>query len=379
MEPTSPTTLLICGQLRDPVCTQLVFSGAKKLLDAKQVDEVIISTWPEDRAGNPVNVGWIEGLGFRVVVCRQPPQPFGGSHNCILQSKQMYQGLRAAAPGAWVFKTRTDILLNFERLPALFERVRALPPVDEPRRVFSRRVWLPHFEATQPFNLADMVQFGLAEDLLKLCNFDFYYEVNDAIPDNYEIMAATAEIRRFMPAFYDHFPILREYRDAWQFASYETPQRYDVMLYCLNNPIYWEYMTLSLYIIHNYFAVGKPFYDGMVHVVRNMQPTADPGKFDIVGFPFFHHVIKTDWFLKNFTELKPHSLQLYCGENSWVEDLFAKRIDDPLVKEGGYFWLRLQAALEWRDDAARRQAFAAYREGLRKVAATPDGALQLRP
>lgn len=320
------------------------------LNDRATFPDVVLSTW-EGELSDELRAE-MKAKGVRVVEFA-PPVGFDVPGYRFHQSKSLLAALRHIDPDRWVLKTRPDLLLltTFDA----FNQVAALdlerPPGPFPP-VFAHRIWVPYFEMTTPFFIADQCFFGHHADLMKLCTFDSYREVEGihAPPPNlgttHNATDAAPEILRWITPFLPHFPILRHYLDVFHHVGYWTDRREKVLRFNLDQPMWWRWLALYYLILHQYFAVGLPW-TGKAMLVRELTEAKVEG---IMVWP--KGEVQMGKFLPNLTEgLEKDWGHLICDKGEWVRRVLSRRLawDD----EYEDFPQRLAEALtrgDWRDD-----------------------------
>lgn len=362
-------TVLLCGQVRDRWFFSEIIRHIIMMRESGLIDRIVFSSWKSEfeRLGHLV-----ERLKFYGVelVENEEPENFQVAGNYFQQTSQLYAGLQAIDSESWVFKTRPDVYLTLDNLRPLFDAVIGLPPVSVQPRVFEHRVWAPYFEVTQPFFISDVVFFGRRNDLLKLCSFDSFYEAMKvfSFPEPLELQkrAAAAETRKFLPVFAANFPLLNEYRETWQYAEYYMTARDKVIEYNFNHPLYREYFALSLYIMHTYFIIGRPAYEGEIRIVREVTERQGTN-FNSTGSQHFVNTVDEDKFYESIFLVRNRAGQVFCNTSRWLDNIFNNNISDEYLD----FYLRqpLQSALAYRNTPERRQRFLDYRETLRQMTA----------
>ncbi|HYD68019.1 hypothetical protein [Azospirillum sp.] len=362
-------TLLLCGQIRHPDFFRNMMGAYLHMVKTGVAHRIILSTWEDELRPLGDLEQQMRGHGIEIVFNRPPPAGFQVAGNFMQQTKQLYGGLLAADSGDWVFKTRPDVYMQLEKLPALFDAVRTAPPVAVAPRVFERRVWVPYFEATEPFFISDVVFMGRRDDMLKLCNFDMGYEINETFdtdePLELQKTAPAAEIRKYLSAFTADFPICHEIREIWQYAEYYRESRDAIIDYNFSQKIYWEYVALFLYVLNSHFLVGRPHYDGKLDIIREIKGMHGE-RFQHNSSNHFVNCTEPDLFFENLRFIRNRAGQVFCNSSDWLADIFAGRIEDPYRD----FILGecLDAALAYHSTPERRRAFAAYKDGLRRTA-----------
>lgn len=361
-------TVVLCGQVRHPWFFRKAARIYLQMLHIGMVDRFILSTWEGELAPHGDLERRLRHYGVEIVY-NKPVAGHQVSGNYMQQTKQLYNALLEVESDSWVFKTRPDVFMTFDNVEGLFRSVLDAPPPDVEPKVFERRVWVPYFEATQPFFISDVAFLGRRDDLLKLCNFDMGYEVNGTfdLPDPLELQqkAAAAETRKYLNLFALHYPILNEYKETWQYAEYYKQTRENVLNHNFSSHLYWEYVALSLYILRQFFLVGRPHYDGKLELVREVS-AAEGESFEFSGSNHFVNCVDSNLFYDNLRYYRNPAGQVFCNDSVWLDNLFAGRIRDPYL--GYHLHECLASALAYRNTPERRRAFALYKAGLRKAA-----------
>lgn len=195
-------TVMFTGLLREPDR----LSETLALLDRARrdgvVERVIVSTWEGEWAKARPGLG--DKARFVDDVVESRALDDNGYGNVYAQKLHLRRALEVTAPGAWVFKTRTDVGLGDAILPWLAEAARTgrfdARPWEGLDRPLSHRLWVPWFHAGIPFGLADEAFCGLREDLERL-NIDD--ERVDKLFDTVEgfHILLSPHVRRFVPIF----------------------------------------------------------------------------------------------------------------------------------------------------------------------------------
>ncbi|MFN3077554.1 MAG: hypothetical protein ABT940_11850 [Alphaproteobacteria bacterium] len=341
-----------------------------------QVDRLVISTWIGEFDPWPDLKRQLLTKRVEIVEAEPPPEHLKTGNHFLHQMTSLYHGLMAIDSDTWVLKTRPDVVLEYGALDALFRSVEAHE--ERPPDIFERKVWVPRFECTQPFNICDVIYFGRRNDLLRLCNFSMFPETIIAVGEDrdqaFSGANAGAEIRTFIGPFLMKYDILHEYNRTWYTAGYYLPWRTHVLLHMINSNIYWEYIGLFLYIMRNYFLIGRPYYEEKINLVRTAS-------FDEQGLLLSNscnhaiHTIDTSFFLKNLNTPRNDAYQSFCNDQQWVEDIFAGRLPDH-DKIEAHLMPGLERALVYRNTPERRAAFQEYQQTLVGIMRTHAQAME---
>lgn len=209
-EATPARKILITGQVRSPELLARSLADFAALRAQKLLDQVIFSTWRGELQAYPELDRQFRRSGFELIESDPPLIPGTGHIWC--QMLNLERGLDPAGPihpHDRVIKTRPDLHMTPGLIAKLLNDESYLSPLTggdagedcgvvsqvAGRPVFSHRIWIPWFEITKPFYMADECFAGRAADLLKLVNYDSRYDILRKMD------AGITHIRRFIHPF----------------------------------------------------------------------------------------------------------------------------------------------------------------------------------
>ncbi len=358
----SKVTVLICGQVRHPEILELSLRAFEQMRQAGLVHSIVISSWTDDARAI---VEIVQGLGMRdgiELMVANPPKMYSAG-NFLPQMTLLYNGLLEVDSDAVVLKYRPDVLVDYGKLAMAIGEYVTHP---QPAEMFEAKVWVPYFEASQPFCIGDVMYMGRRNDLMKLCNFDIRHDARTPIfnnPDvNISIQSGGTEIRTFMPHFLARYPVLNEYDQIWYLAGYDMPWRKKLLDFNYDSPLYWEYFGAFFHALQKNFIVGAPLYDGYIGIVREIVdhvPTVVTNQFP--------NTVDPTVFGSNFVE-QNEAHQTFCNQQAWVDNIAAGTITDIAVVEdvlaGG-----IERALAYACTPDRRGRFREYRMAIEAIVA----------
>lgn len=359
--------IALCGQIRTPQLFELSLRQVAGLIDRGQVAGAVIATWTSEVDAHASLFDRLQHPAIQVIRVN-PPSGVTVPHSYFHQMTLLYGALRGLPTDALVLKTRPDVMFDLEALPALAQTLLDAPPPPRDPFVFERRVWVPQFEATSPFCVNDLLFLATRHDAMQLCNFDMSFELNNFFLDRPEQrlpqVPSSAEIRRYSYPFSRHFPLLEEYGDVLHMTYGAQPNRIGVIQYNISQSIYWEYMALYFWVLHNYFLVGRPYYGGKVMLVREEHRSGQ--NFAVAGVDHYVNAIDPTVFLDNYRRRCDALGMLYCGTQEWVDAIFSGKMADPTAQT--LILDRIEAARTVSPSPKRREQFRRYRAGLIKAA-----------
>jgi hypothetical protein len=228
-----------------------------KLRDRGIVRDILFSTWIGE-IDKAVNLRKFLIKNKVIIIENEEPKTYGvlypGPGNVWCQTKTLDRGLSQIDEDTFVLKTRTDIYIKPEFLLKLFsdkskkefEISKGIDPI------FSKKIWIPWFEMTVPFYVADECFFGLCKDLKKLIHYDASYFTNNIVP------WAPEHLMRFIHPFRNLFPILETYLKYTPNSGVDYEVRVNILKENLQKDTYLHSLAIYYYLLKNYFFVETP-------------------------------------------------------------------------------------------------------------------------
>ncbi|WP_042697181.1 hypothetical protein [Azospirillum sp. B506] len=359
----TPLHIAFCGQVRTPQLFEMSLRQVANLIERGLVAGAVIATWNSEITAHTALFERLQHPGIQVIGLN-PPSSVTVPHSYFHQMTLLYGALRVLPTDALVLKTRPDILFDLEALPTLAERLLNAPPPPHDPFIFKRRVWVPQFEATSPFYVNDLLFLATRHDAMQLCNFDMSFELNNFFLDRPDQRLpdtpSSAEIRRYSYPFSRHFPLLEEYGNVIHMTYGGQPNRFSVLQHNISSKIYWQYVSLYMWILHNYFLIGRPHYEGRVTLVREEQLLGE--KFSISGVNHYINMTDPTVFLDNYRKRCDGFGLLYCGSQEWTEAIFSGTMTDPSAR--ALILDQVEAARAFSPSPERLELFRRYRAGL---------------
>lgn len=361
--------VILCGQIRCPMFFLKLMERLKELAERDIIHLIVITTWSCDAEANRQILDMMQLNYVRIIAIDSPgiaPVP----HSYYHQMRQLYYALRNVPQDYIVFKMRPDIHVSVEAIPAVAAHIAEAMPSPTMPKIFERRVWVPQFDAITPFNVNDLVFAGLRNDIMKLVNFDISFEVNNYFYDRAGAIApptappSLQENRRYAHIFMNYFPIIEEIMEVSPLSYGGQNNRLNVIKYNYASSIYWEHISVYLFLMYSYFLVGSAAYSGIIHLIRSEKLT-DSGSLSLCGVNYYNNMVDASVFIKNYHTIDALG-HLYCVKHDWLENIFSGVMPDESAKT--FILDRVHNALVVGQSAERQSAFEEYIRGLVTVA-----------
>jgi hypothetical protein len=372
----NPITVLIVGQVRNQ---HVLMRSLQNLLVARAeglVDRVIVATWTEEANKIAHLVPSLLAAGVTVTTADEPDPQWFVPGNLMNQMRGIDLALETVEDTAWVLRARPDLLIDLDLIASLAAADMSLPPdFAAGGAALGARIWTPFVELCQPMCLSDITYFGQYRDIVKLQNFDFFHEVArthlQVSPGARPLTSYDAEVRRFTPAFFAAYPVLREYYRIYNkffLGIYEL--RRSMLNTVYREEYYWQYMAVYFEILEKYFLIGHDAVKTPVLLVR-------PQDFDQAQGLGCMELTRCDYAGQALIQSPdaPGTIELfsaapmYCARSSEVRLVahHLQRIGAPLPRA-------LDEAMAYRKDAARIAGLGALHQTL---AATVQGGIEI--
>lgn len=296
-------TVILCGQVREPDRFYKTLVQLRSLRGEGRIGPIILSTWHGEVAKHAGLDALLRRLQVQVIAAREPRTPSMG--NIFHQMKNLHLGLEQVEGSAWVLKTRTDVHLSPAFLRDLLDHPERLELEPEVRAqgIFQNRVWVPWFEISTPFYMADECFFGRAADLGQLVNFDARYDLL------YRIGCGITQIRRFAHPFLDRHPRLHEFLALGIQTGLRHSLRFEVLPYLLEQDLYLEHLLAYYQILRDFFRI---------------QSAGPPARIEFRRWSPGHVTVDPDQFRENFRAHRswnPETGQIYAYDELWLRRL----------------------------------------------------------
>lgn len=327
----SPIDIVFTGLIREHETFKKSLIDLSELRKKGLVDKIILATWIGEPEKHQEIQNFMNSLGVTIIEEKEPEvnqnSPYYKGKDFVWhQMKALEAGLKNVKDGVFVLKSRSDVYINPQFIEKLVKEKEKLLKIskDLPKgNIFKYKVWVPWFELTKPFFMADECFFGLKEDLSKLYNYNKdYFEKYDLGPDVHHVM-------RYIDPFLDKYPIF--YLSIQKFAKDKSLKnfikrnypklfnkmqrskfmrclaernRFNVLSSRLQNQEYVNLLAAYYYILYSHFFIDlisfkdqlvfRDFYKGVLPMsdqrVAENNFTKDKVRFPQSGMIYFYEM-----------------------------------------------------------------------------------------
>ncbi|EKO3443220.1 TPA: hypothetical protein ACOJPC_002313 [Vibrio fluvialis] len=238
-------SVVITGQVKSSV---IFFESLKEFIALKEegiVNEIVLSTWKGEI--EKLNESITKQLNEHVVIITPNP-PKVNSGTAFYQMKSLHCALnKLSDKKTFVFKTRPDLYISKEDIK---EIIKLDNNVRSKKSPFVNKVWVPWFEVSKPFYMADECFYCNYPDAIKLYNYDTIY-------DNYfDIDAGISHIRRFYHPFTSIYPEFEHFFLKFGVTGHGTSQRFRLFDVLYENVNYKKGLRQYYKILEHSFNIG---------------------------------------------------------------------------------------------------------------------------
>jgi len=238
-------SVIITGQIKSPVTFSQSINEFILLQKEGIVDEIILSTWGCEL--EKIDSDFLNYLRkYVVIVTPEPPKINSGS--AFYQMKSFHFGLnKIKDQDSFIFKSRPDLFISKDDLKEIILKNYEVTSLHSP---FNSKVWVPWFEISKPFYLADECFFCSFSDAVKLYNYDTVFD------NYYNIDAGISHIRRFYNPFIALYPEFDYFFQYFGRTGHGTVARFTVFDLLCKNKNYRKGVSLYYKILHDNFNIG---------------------------------------------------------------------------------------------------------------------------
>ncbi len=238
-------SIVITGQIKSEDLFARSVKDFISLQDNGLIDQIIFSTWKSELITYKRIIPECHREKI-TVVC--PSQPKVNSGSAFFQMKAFHEGLELVLDRkCFVFKTRPDLFISKVALKKIIHLDYDITVNNSP---FSNKVWLPWFEISKPFYLADECFYCSYQDARKLFNYDCIYD------NYYEIDAGISHIRRFIHPFLKTHPEFKYFLKYFGVTGHGTKKRFEIYS-LLNASVNFKRLLKQYYgILNENFVIG---------------------------------------------------------------------------------------------------------------------------
>ena len=231
----SPIDVVFTGLIRDYGTFKKSLNDLVQLRKKGFVDKIILSTWKGEPSKHPEMIPFLEKSGILIIESEEPEvnqnSPYYKKDFIWHQMKALDIGLNNIEDGKFVLKSRSDVYISPDFIKKLATEKSSLLKIilDLPSgNIFKFKVWVPWFELTKPFFMADECFFGFKDDLKHLYNYNKdYFEKYDLGPDVHHVMRYINPFLEKYPIFYTSMKEYSKDRSFKNFIKRNYPKMYE--------------------------------------------------------------------------------------------------------------------------------------------------------
>lgn len=279
----SKIDIVFTGLIREYDTFKKSLCDLDKLRKKGLVHNIILSTWIGETAKHPDILEFMDSLNIKIIESKEPEvnlnSPYYKNKDFIWhQMKALDVGLANIESKKFVLKTRSDVYIQPDFIEKLAKEKENLLKIEKnlPNgNIFKYKVWVPWFELTKPFFMADECFFGLKEDLEKLYNYNKdYFEKYDLGPDVHHVMRYINPFLEKYPIFYSslekfrkdrslknyvkrNYPVMFEKLKKYNFLKKASEKsRFNILNSRLNNQEYVNLLAAYYSVLYSHFYIN---------------------------------------------------------------------------------------------------------------------------
>lgn len=237
--------VIITGQIRS---AETFNKSIVELISLKKegvVDKIILSTWEGEL--DKLDSNSIKKVNDNMIVITPKP-PSIQSSSIFYQMKSFHCGLdEVVEHSSFIFKTRPDLVIKQEHIKEIIKLNNTITCKSSP---FINKVWVPWFEITKPFYLADECFYCSYTDAHKLYNYNTIYD------NYYDIDAGISHIRRFYEPFIALYPEFANYFKHFGISGHGTDSRFPIFNLMKKSNAYLYSISTYYKILDENFNIG---------------------------------------------------------------------------------------------------------------------------
>ena len=233
--------IILTGKILDEIQFKKLIDKIIKLKKEKKINEIILSIWKNQLLSKTI-IFFLKKN--KIIIVRNDYKKFAFSLK--YQIHLLKNGLKKIKnKKALIIKLRNDI--NFQ-----VGQIKKLSNLDfkvhSKKKVLSTKFWVPYFEATKPFYIADEIFVTSYKNLRKITTINKYY-------GNKFFDAGQTHINWYLGLFLNDFNVdkyVNYYGKSYHFCS----TRFFHLNKMINNQEYLEILLKYYKILDEYFIIG---------------------------------------------------------------------------------------------------------------------------
>ncbi|MDB3889152.1 hypothetical protein N9337_00880 [Candidatus Pelagibacter sp.] len=234
--------IILTGKILDEIQFKKIIVKIIKLKKEKKVNQIILSIWKNQILSKEVILFFKKN---NVEILRNNNKKFSCSFK--YQSYLLKNGLtKIKNKRVLIIKLRNDI--NFE-LSQISKLSKLNFKTDKRKNILTHKIWIPYFEITKPFYIADEIIVTNYINFKKITSSKKYY--GDSFFDT-----GQTHINWYLSMFIKKFNIFNTYVKHFGKSYHFNSTRFFYLSKLLNNQEYLKILLQYYKILNEYFIVG---------------------------------------------------------------------------------------------------------------------------
>jgi hypothetical protein len=235
--------IILTGKILDEIQFKKLIDKIIKLKEEKKVNQIILSTWENQILSKEVIFFFKKN---NVETLRNKSKKFSCSFK--YQSYLLKNGLRKIInKRILIVKLRNDI--NFE-LSQISKLSKLNFKTDNKKKLLTHKIWVPFFEITKPFYIADEIIVTNYINFKKITSSKKYY--GDSFFDT-----GQTHINWYLGLFIKKFSIFNTYVKCFGKSYHFNTNRFFHLAKFINNKEYLKILLQYYKILDEYFIIGS--------------------------------------------------------------------------------------------------------------------------
>lgn len=235
--------IILTGKILDEIQFKKLINKIIKLKNENKIDQIILSIWKNQILSKEV-IFFLKKNDIDII--RNKTKKFSCSFK--YQSYLLKNGLRKIKnKRVLIVKLRNDI--NFE-LDQISRLSKLNFKIFNKKKLLSHKIWVPYFEITKPFYIADEIIVTNYINFKKITSFKKYY--GDSFFDT-----GQTHINWYLGLFIKKFHIFDTYIKHFGKSYHFNSNRFFYLDKLINNQEYLKILLQYYKILNEYFIVGS--------------------------------------------------------------------------------------------------------------------------
>lgn len=235
--------IILTGKILDEIQFKKLIYKITKLKKEKNINQIILSIWKNQILSKEV-IFYLKKNNVNII--RNDIKKF--SYSFKYQSYLLKNGLKKIKnKKVLIIKLRNDI--NFE-LGQISKLLKLNFKIQKKKKLLTHKIWVPYFEITKPFYIADEIIVTNYKNFKKITSFKKYY--GDLFFDT-----GQTHINWYLGLFIKKFNIFDTYTKHFGKSYHYNSTRFFQLAKLINNQEYLKILLQYYKVLDEYFIVGS--------------------------------------------------------------------------------------------------------------------------